>query len=202
LLDAAVAHFTATTEAAGDQLRQCIVHSDANERNVLVDVAAAAAAQAAEQASTTAAAGAGTADGAAEGAAAGAAANTGSQQLVTGLLDWGDACWQWLASEPAIACCYMMLLDSNVGDPLPTAAALLQGYESQLPLLPAERALLRTLAMGRLAQSLSLGAYSATLQPDNTEYLLGTQKNGWRLLRLLWSMTDAQFLAAVGAPAV
>lgn len=81
LLDQVVAHFEAATTAAGTQLRLALIHSDANERNVLVDAAAA------EQ----------PAAGAAAAAAAPSAAAAGG--LVTGLIDWGDASWQWLAAE-------------------------------------------------------------------------------------------------------
>jgi Ser/Thr protein kinase RdoA (MazF antagonist) len=94
---------------------------------------------------------------------------------------------------------YIALLDANAADPLAAMAALLAGYEAKLALLPGERRALRTLAAGRLALSLSMGAYSAARQPDNADYLLGTQANGWRLLRLLAGLSDEAFLAAVGA---
>lgn len=181
LLDAVVAHFAAATAAAGDQLRLAIIHSDANERNVLVDAAAAAAAAAAEQ----------------QGAGDTAAAAAGTGGIITGLIDWNDSQWCWLAAEPANAALYMMLLEHNIADPLPAAAALLAGYESEQALQAAEQRMLRTLCMGRLAQSLSMGAATAAAQPDNADYLLGTQRNGWRLLRLLWGMTDDAFLAAL-----
>lgn len=41
----------------------------------------------------------------------------------------------------------------------------------------------------RLAQSLVLGKYSATLDPEN-EYILSSQKNGWCLLEEIWSHED------------
>lgn len=93
-----------------------------------------------------------------------------------------------------------MLLPANIDEPLQAAAALVGGYEREMPLAPAERRLLRTLCMGRLTQSLALGAHAASQQPDNMDYLLGTQHNGWRLLRELWATSDGQFLAALVAP--
>ncbi|KAL4436619.1 hypothetical protein ABPG75_003758 [Micractinium tetrahymenae] len=194
LLDAVVQHVAAATAAAGDRLRCGIIHSDANERNVLVDEQAAAAAAAAAD-GAQAAAGLGN---------SGAAADTGSSSaagsgapLITGLLDWGDASWCWLAAEPAAAAVYIMLLEAHTADPLPAAQAVLAGYEAELALEPAERAVLRTLCCARLAQSLSLGAYAAAREPSNAEYLLGTQRNGWRLLRMLWGLSDHQFLATL-----
>lgn len=99
--------------------------------------------------------------------------------------------------QPANAAVYMMLLAPEGADPLPTAAALVCGYEREQPLVATERRALRTLCMGRLVQSLALGAAAALDQPDNQEYLLGTQRAGWRLLRTLWGTTDEAFLAAM-----
>ena len=192
LLDSVVAHFAAATAAAGDQLQLALIHSDANERNVLVDGAAAAAAAAAEQREADASAGA-------AGGNPSSSSGGGGGSIITGLIDWNDAQWSWLACEPANAGLYMMLLDRNIEDPLPAAAALLAGYEGEQALSTAERGMLRTLCMGRLATSLSMGAATAAAQPDNAEYLLGTQRNGWRLLRLLCGMTDDAFVAALDA---
>ncbi|EFN52058.1 hypothetical protein CHLNCDRAFT_139278 [Chlorella variabilis] len=106
LLDETVAHFQQATCKADASLRRSIIHSDANEKNILVDAAAAEAAAAAEQQE------------------AAVATDIRGESLITGLID----------------------------------------------------------------------------RPDNAEYLLSTQKNGWRLLRLLRGLSDEQFLAAV-APA-
>lgn len=103
--------------------------------------------------------------------------------------------------QPANAAAYMMLLAPEGAAPLPAAAALVRGFEAEQPLRAGERRALRALCMGRLAQSLSLGAAAALDQPDNKEYLLGTQRAGWRLLRTLWSTTDDAFLAALGPAA-
>lgn len=194
LLDAVVRHFAAVTASAGASLRRGIIHSDANERNVLVDEDAAAAATAQEEEQAAAGPGGGATGTARDGSAA---AGKGPA-LITGLLDWGDASWCWLAAEPAAAAVYMMLLEAHIREPLRAARAVLAGYETELPLEDAERAALRTLCCARLVQSLSLGAYAAAREPSNAEYLLGTQRNGWRLLRLLWALADEQFLAALG----
>ena len=156
--------------------------SDANEKNILVDAAAAEAAAAAEQQE------------------AAVATDIRGESLITGLIDVGDAMECWVAAECAAACVYMMLLEINISNPLPAAAAIIDGYRREMDLLPEELRILRTLAMGRLVLSLSLGAHAAAQRPDNAEYLLSTQKNGWRLLRLLRGLSDEQFLAAV-APA-
>ena len=74
----------------------------------------------------------------------------------------------------------------------------LQGYQSELPLLPAERRMIRTLMLGRLAMSLGMGAKAALEQPENAEYVLRTQAGGWVLLRLLWGASEDEFAAAAG----
>lgn len=47
----------------------------------------------------------------------------------------------------------------------------------------------------RLCQSLVLGAYTHTLDPEN-DYLMSTQANGWKMLDKLWftSMDDLEEL--------
>lgn len=49
--------------------------------------------------------------------------------------------------------------------------------------------LLQVCVAARLCQSLVLGLYSHSLDPDN-EYLLTTQRAGWKLLKDLWSQSD------------
>eukprot|EP00887_Chlorella_sp_A99_P003100 scaffold9.g3100.t1 len=181
LLDDVVAHFGAATAALSPAVRRQIIHSDANEANVLVGSPCCA----------------GAADlGRGDGCRCGLAPAT----AITGLLDFGDSCHQLLANEPAAAAAYAALEHLRLGGaaPLAAAGALLRGYSAALPLAPEEVGLLRTLMAGRLAQSLALGAKAATEQPGNAEYVLRTQAHGWALLRMLWAMGEAKFRAAVG----
>ena len=125
----------------------------------------------------------------------------GRAARVTGLLDFGDCTHSILACEVAIATVYMLLLvESKLGVDTSwrAAGALLAGYDQRaLQLLPAERAALRTLCCGSLAQSLALGLCSAAAMPENAAYLLDTQQGGWLLLRRLWGMTDDAFSRAL-----
>lgn len=45
----------------------------------------------------------------------------------------------------------------------------------------------------RLSQSLVLGVYSATMDPDN-EYILSSQKNGWCVLEEIWKHENVEKL--------
>lgn len=47
----------------------------------------------------------------------------------------------------------------------------------------------------RLCQSLVLGMYSSTMDPNN-EYILSSQKNGWTLLEEVWNHESIEKLWA------
>lgn len=51
--------------------------------------------------------------------------------------------------------------------------------------------LLKVCVAARLCQSLVLGAYSHSLDPENS-YLLITQEAGWDLLQRLWAESDTK----------
>ncbi|XP_055712666.1 hydroxylysine kinase [Phlebotomus papatasi] len=104
------------------------------------------------------------------------------EYAVSGILDFGDSCYTLYIFELAIAMAYMML---QTGE-LETGGFFLAGYES-IRLVPQhEYNVLRICVAARLCQSLVLGIYTHTLDPEN-EYILTSQKNGWQLLQLLWS---------------
>ena len=127
----------------------------------------------------------------------------GGAATVSGLLDFGDCGHSVLACEVAIAMTYQLLMQPKVGLDAAwrAAGALLTGYDRHCTLLPNERAALRVLCCGRLAQSLVLGQCAAAETPSNADYLLTTQQaGGWPLLRRLWGMGDDAFLAALQPP--
>jgi inosine triphosphate pyrophosphatase len=75
------------------------------------------------------------------------------------------------------------------------AAAMLRGFHSIYPLTKDERKHLRLLIACRLSCSVTIGAYSYQLNPQN-EYLLLHAQPAWNTLELLWashneSMADA-----------
>lgn len=43
----------------------------------------------------------------------------------------------------------------------------------------------------RLCQSLVLGCYSYTLDPEN-DYVLESQANGWKMLKLIWETPNEE----------
>jgi hypothetical protein len=53
------------------------------------------------------------------------------------------------------------------------------GYATERTVSEVEWEVLPTLVACRLAQSITLGNYSAIQDPSNKEYLLTTQESGW-----------------------
>lgn len=123
---------------------------------------------------------------------------------VVGVLDFGDCSESWLVCEPAVAVTYLMLLafeqaGEGAGDePIERCAHFLAAYEAETPLRDAEVAVLRGLCLGRLVQSLMMGAISAAENPDNAEYTLTTARHGWRLLEALLRYPVQNFARLTG----
>lgn len=71
------------------------------------------------------------------------------------------------------------------------------GYQTVCPLLEAELAALPALIVGRIALSLTNGAYAAQNNPSNAEYVLITQRPGWSLLTELMQPDNEQLAVLV-----
>ena len=100
---------------------------------------------------------------------------------ISGLLDLGDAVWSVVVHELAVACAYAAL---DAADPLATVEQVRIGFEGELPLEPAERAVLPELIALRLATSVALSAHQAGLAPDDP-YLTVSEAPAWALLARL-----------------
>jgi len=120
---------------------------------------------------------------------------------VVGIIDFGNSTCSPYVYEVAIAMMYAML-DSHIVDPLSVGGHVFAGYlagsgstaSDRAPLVGrAERRLLRTCVAARFAQSLTMGAYSYSLDPTN-EYLMTTAARGWTILEELWRRTTEAVL--------
>ena len=82
-------------------------------------------------------------------------------------------------------------------DAVDACGHLLAGYLSRRhgggSLSVLERSALWPCVAARLAQSLTLGAYTYSVEPSN-EHVLSTAKCGWTLLRRLWQETSRRQL--------
>ncbi|XP_029356265.1 hydroxylysine kinase [Echeneis naucrates] len=104
---------------------------------------------------------------------------------ISGILDFGDMNSGYYIHELAITIMYMMTEHPN---PIEVGGPVLAGWESVLPLQQEERDCLYVLVLCRFLQSLVYARYFATLQPENTEYLMITSKKGVHTIRLLWEL--------------
>lgn len=104
-----------------------------------------------------------------------------AEELVSGLLDFGDALHGPVVYDLAVACAYAML---DRDDPQAVAEQITAGFTEQRPLSRLERAVLPGLIRTRLATSVAVSAHQAALEPDDP-YLSISEQPAWRLLRHL-----------------
>ncbi|MDT8321649.1 MAG: phosphotransferase [Xanthomonadales bacterium] len=102
---------------------------------------------------------------------------------VTGLVDFGDCCYNPTICELAICLTYLMM---EREDPVPTAAVITRGYHEVRPLSEAELDVLLPLVCGRLAVTLAVSAERKLIDPDNPNWFEG-EGPARRLIRKLRS---------------
>lgn len=108
---------------------------------------------------------------------------------IAAIIDFGDASYSYYVFELAIAMAYMILQGEDVA----TGGLVLAGYSMVRTVPEHEIRVLKVCVAARLCQSLVLGAYSHTMDPENN-YLLSTQATGWALLAQLWGEPDEQLI--------
>lgn len=110
--------------------------------------------------------------------------------LVTGVLDFGDMVHAPRIADLAIAASYQI---SDSPDPVAALSEVAAGYLSVCELLPQELAHLLDLVVARLAQRLVLTGWRASHFPENKAYILRSQPDALRLMRLLIPVWHADF---------
>ncbi len=98
---------------------------------------------------------------------------------ISGIIDFGDACYTSLINALAICLAYALF---NKEEPLIWAGKIIKGYHQELALQKEELDLLYYLIAGRLITSLCFSSYDFKQQPDN-EYIIISQKPALALLR-------------------
>jgi Ser/Thr protein kinase RdoA (MazF antagonist) len=102
--------------------------------------------------------------------------------ILTGILDFGDALYSPLVCDLGVACAYQL---ADGADPLAGILPMVQGYHRVLPLRQREQQVLAGLVRARLVSSVVITSHMALLHPVNREYLLiDTGKSAHRLERL------------------
>lgn len=84
--------------------------------------------------------------------------------LVSGLIDFGDACYSWSINELAVGLTYVLMNQEN---PLEKGSLLIESYCSVSPLEELEVQLLYYLVAGRICLSLCNSAKALKFQPDS-----------------------------------
>jgi 4-aminobutyrate aminotransferase-like enzyme/Ser/Thr protein kinase RdoA (MazF antagonist) len=85
-------------------------------------------------------------------------------QIVTGLIDFGDMVHSYTVGDLSLAIAYAVL---DQPDPLATAAHIARGYHSAFPLTEEEISAVFSLALMRLCMSVAIAAEQQKLKPDN-----------------------------------
>jgi 4-aminobutyrate aminotransferase-like enzyme/Ser/Thr protein kinase RdoA (MazF antagonist) len=122
---------------------------------------------------------------------------------VVGLIDFGDMLHSTTICELAIASAYVML---GKNDPLGSAAHVVAGYESELPLTDTERRVLYPLMLTRLVMSVIISAARKARAPDNAYYTVH-EAPAWAALEALrvlpWDVAgNVLTSASAGGPSV
>ncbi len=107
---------------------------------------------------------------------------------VKSIIDYGDSVYTQIINDLAIAIAYAVM---NKPDPLSAALPIVEGYNSQFPLLEKELEFLYYLVAMRLVISITKSAINKQKEPDN-EYLLISETPAWELLEK-WVQINADY---------
>lgn len=100
---------------------------------------------------------------------------------VSGLVDFGDSCFNPTVCDLAICLAYMMM---DRADPLETAAIVIGAYKEIHPLSEEEESVLYPLICGRLVVSLAISASRRSIDPGHPNWFEGDD-SAWKLLEFL-----------------
>jgi Ser/Thr protein kinase RdoA (MazF antagonist) len=104
---------------------------------------------------------------------------------VTGLVDFGDCCWNPVVCELAICLTYQMM---NQDDPWSAARPVIAGFTEVLPLSVQELQLLPPLICSRLANTVCVAAERHRRDPGQPNWFVSVPP-AWRLLDQLRDST-------------
>lgn len=108
---------------------------------------------------------------------------------ISGIIDFGDLAVAPRVQDLAVAASYQVL---EAAHPFETAAETVAGYHAETPLSEPEVALLADLIPMRLALSITISNWRASLHPDNRDYILRNTRNARLGLAALGSIGRAE----------
>ena len=107
---------------------------------------------------------------------------------VTGLVDFGDSCFNPVICDLAICLAYIMM---DRADPLETAVTVTRAYHEIRPLAEAELSVIYPLICGRLATTIAVSTSRRRIDPDNPNWF-GEEEPTWGLLEKLRDISEGQ----------
>lgn len=123
-------------------------------------------------------------------------AHATDDDLLAGIIDFGDMLRAPLVQDLATAAAYQVLAE---GHPLQGPADMAAAYHAVYPLLDDEIAVLADLVATRMALTVAISSWRAVRHPDNAAYILRNQPAAWRGLERLQNLSRAEaqdYLAA------
>jgi len=109
-------------------------------------------------------------------------ADAGSDDVIAGVIDFGDVVRSPLVQDLAVAAAYQIGAD---GHPLQGAADMAAGFHALYPLRPEEIDLLPDMIAARLVLTIAVSSWRAVRHPDNADYILRNQASAWSGLQRL-----------------
>jgi 4-aminobutyrate aminotransferase-like enzyme/Ser/Thr protein kinase RdoA (MazF antagonist) len=116
-------------------------------------------------------------------------------ERITGIVDFGDMVHAPLVQDLAVSAAYQCFRQP---DAVAALGDVVAAYHRVLPLEPEEVALLPGLVACRLAQSVVISAWRATLDPENADYVLLDHDEAWDALELLSTLDSAEIGRRLG----
>ncbi len=104
------------------------------------------------------------------------------RERVAGIIDFGDMVRSPLVIDVAVAATYQL---RHTTDPFEAATQLIAAYHSVTPLEERETDLLFDLVATRLAMSVIISTWRASLHPGNRDYILRNMRPNWLVLKRL-----------------
>ena len=114
--------------------------------------------------------------------------------VISGLIDFGDACSSFYVYEIATIMADIMASCFHTTDPIRIAKSLFQGYSQEFALNTDEVNALKLVICIRALQAYVVSGMDAENDPDN-KYLTLERQEYIELCRYLWKMDDSNFLA-------
>ena len=105
---------------------------------------------------------------------------------ISGLVDFGDCCFNPTACELGVALPYVM---TDRDDPFETVRLVISGYQSIRPLSSLERSVIMPLICGRLAVSLCVAEERRRIDPGRHSWFSGADQT-WRLLKKIFESSE------------